>query len=49
MEDIRYLNKVLNNWREFCKSHKKMERDIKNLIEENKRLKEEIEILRGCK
>ena len=39
MDDIKYLKNVLRNWREFCRTHKNIERAIKNLIAENEMLK----------
>lgn len=41
MDDIKYLNRVLNTWREFCRTHKNIERAIKNLIKENQELRAE--------
>lgn len=46
MEDIKYLKRVLNNWREFCRTHKNIERAIKNIISENEKLREENENLK---
>jgi len=46
MDYVNYLKRVLREWRAFCYSHKKIERAIKNLIDENEVLKAENELLR---
>ena len=46
MKSIEYLNKMLANWNEFLRTHKNVEKAIKEVLEENNRLKAEIERLR---
>ena len=41
MENTKYLNKVLNTWSEFCRTHKNIEKAIRELLEENQQLKAE--------
>lgn len=41
-----YLLNVLQQWNAFCKGHQHFEKAIKDLLEENKRLKAEIEELK---
>lgn len=40
MNSVQYLENVLSSWGEFCKQHSKFEEALKNVLEENKRLKE---------
>lgn len=42
-----YLTKVLTQWGEFCKGHRRFEQAIKDILAENERLKAEIERLKG--
>ena len=37
---IFYLTQVLDNWEEFCNSHRKFATAIKLVLEENRHLKE---------
>jgi len=42
----KYLSHVLKNWTEFCRHHRKIEKAIADILEENKQLKAEIKELR---
>lgn len=42
-----YLLRVLGQWSEFCKGHRRFEKAIKELLAENERLRAEIEELKG--
>ena len=42
-----YLLRVLQQWDKFCKGHRRFEKAIKDILEENERLKTEIEILKS--
>ena len=42
-----YLAKVLKGWKEFCKGHHRFEQAIIEILQENERLKKEIEQLKG--
>lgn len=46
MDSVEYLQNVLENWEEFCNSHKKFKRAIENLLLENFMLKEELRKLK---
>lgn len=41
MKNTEYLNKVLSTWNEFCRTHKNIEKAIRELLEENRELKAE--------
>lgn len=41
-----YLLKVLQQWEGFCREHRRFEKAIKDILEENERLKAEIETLK---
>lgn len=43
---VEYLQKVLREWNEFCKSHKRFEKAIQNVLLENLLLKQENEALK---
>lgn len=38
----KYLVNVLQNWKEFCRTHQRLARAIRELLNENKRLKQEL-------
>lgn len=42
-----YLMKVLNDWTEFCKGHRLFAEAIKELLQENERLQEEVKRLKS--
>ena len=42
-----YLTRVLKQWGEFCKGHRRFEKAIKEILEENERLRAEIARLKG--
>lgn len=44
-----YLLRVLKRWTAFCKTHRQFEKAIKDILEENERLKAEIERLKGVR
>lgn len=41
-----YITRVLHEWGEFCKGHKRFEKALIEILEENERLKAEIKQLR---
>ena len=42
-----YLLRVLKQWGEFCKGHRRFEKAIKEILAENERLRAEIQELKG--
>lgn len=42
-DSVKYLEKVLRDWKEFCRTHKRLARAIREILKENKRLKQELE------
>lgn len=46
---VEYLEKVLVTWNEFCKQHSNFVEALRDVLEENKRLKEELNTCREDK
>lgn len=42
MKSTEYLNQMLANWNEFLRTHKNVEKAIKDVLEENERLKKQL-------
>ena len=42
-----YIQNVLSNWDKFCKAHRQFEQALIEMLEENKRLKNEVKRLMG--
>ena len=42
-----YLMRVLGQWPEFCRGHRRFEKAIKDLLTENEMLRTELDRLRG--
>ena len=42
-----YLEKVLKDWTEFCKGHRRFKTAIEEILKENEQLKSELEKLKG--
>ena len=42
-----YIQDVLTNWRNFCKTHRQLEQALIEILAENKRLKNEVKRLMG--
>jgi hypothetical protein len=40
-EAVKYLNNVLLNWKEFCRTHAKIAKSIKIILSENERKENE--------
>ena len=42
-----YITTVLKDWKEFCKGHRLFEKALVEILEENARLKKEINLLKS--